>query len=218
MPYIPAGRRRGICLVATLAAVVLAPATANAAVKPPDWIANTLSSAGVDSPACTDPALTQPFLGWNDQNLYVLAPGESDSNFTGEGWLLLNGANITTGTLNDGTSTNVLDLPGGSMAVSPPMCVAANYPTARTMVQNVGKGGGAVTVYVTYAGTDSWSKAENGGNATPKGKAWGLSDNIQLKPKNTPGWQIARFALVPNGGDNSEYQVYNFYVDPYAKR
>jgi hypothetical protein len=101
------------------------------------------------------------------------------------------------------------------MAVSPPMCVAANYPTARTMVRTV-SGGGGVAVFVTYAGTSTWTKAKNGGNAKGKGNAWGISDNVKLSPSNTPGWQVVRFALVPDGGHN-EYQVYNFYVDPYAK-
>src|SRR5207248_11388646 len=111
MPYIPAGRRRGMSFVAILVASVLAPATANAAVKPPDWIANTLSTVAVEPPTCTDPTFVQPFQGFNDQNLYVLAPGESSSNFTGDGWLLLNGANISTAALGDGTTGNVLDLP-----------------------------------------------------------------------------------------------------------
>lgn len=215
MPYIPAGRKRAVSFLATLA-VLAVPAAASAAPAPPDWIANTLSTTGVSTMSCVDPTLTQPFAPFGDQNYYVLAPGESDSNFSGDGWLLLNGANITTATLNDGTTTNVLDLPGGSMAISPPMCVASNYPTARTMVRQV-SGGGGVHVFVTYAGSSSWTKARDGGVANGKANGWSLSDNVKLNPANTAGWQIVRFALVPNNDSHNDYQVYNFYVDPYAK-
>ena len=217
MPYIPAGRRRAASILAVLAAGLVAPAMASAQ-APPDWIASTLQTTAYEPPSCSDPTLLQPFQSFNDQNYYVMAPGESDGNFSGEGWTLLNGANITTATLDDGSTSNVLDLPGGSMAISPPMCVASNYPTARTMVRNV-QGGGGVHVFVTYAGSDSWNKAKDGGSCHGnKGNAWGLSDNVKLNPANTAGWQIVRFALVPDGGPNNDYQVYNFYVDPYAKR
>lgn len=217
MPYIPGGRRRGMSIVVAVAAALLVPAASAMAAPPPDWIASALSTAGVSTVTCSNPTLTQPFAPFGDRNYYTLAPGESDSNFTGDGWMLLNGANITSATLADGSTTgSVLDLPGGSMAISPPMCVASNYPTARTMALNV-HGGGGVHVYVTYAGTSSWTKAKDGGSAHGKGNAWGLSDNLKVSPANTPGWQIVRFALVADGGGNNEYQIYNFYVDPYSK-
>lgn len=217
MPYIRAGRRHGMVVLALLAAGLLVPAAASAspAPPPPEWIANTLSSVDVTGPTCADPQTLQAFQSFNDQAWYTLAPGESDANFTGDGWILLNGANITTATLANGSSGDVLDLPSGSMAISPPMCVAANYPTARTMVQKL-SGGPGVAVFVTYAGTSGWNKARNGGNASAKGNGWGLSDRVNLQPANTPGWQLVRFALVP-AGDRNEYQVYNFYVDPYHK-
>ncbi|HEY1522825.1 MAG TPA: hypothetical protein VGF70_07410 [Solirubrobacteraceae bacterium] len=219
MPYIPAGRRRAVAILAAAVAAMALPAAASAAPNPPpppDWIAATLGTTTYVPPTCTDPTLTQPFQSFGDQNYYVLAPGESPSNFAGDGWTLLAGANITTSTLSDGTTGSVLDLPGGSMAISPPMCVASNYPTARTMVRNV-QGGGGVHVFVTYAGTSTWSKAKDGGSCHGKGNAWGLSDNVKLSPANTDGWQIVRFALVPDNGNN-DHQAYNFYVDPYAKR
>ena len=214
MPYIPAGRKRAFSFLAATAIALVAPAAASA-MAPPDWIAATLSSTSVAPPTCTNPTLGQVFAGFGDQNYYTLAPGESDSNFTGDGWTLLNGANITTAALNNGSTGNVLDLPSGSMAISPPMCIASNYPSARTMVRNV-TGGGGVHVFVTYAGSSSWNRARDGGNCHGKGNAWGLSDHVNLQPANVTGWQIVRFALVPDG-DHNDYQVYNFYVDPYSK-
>src|SRR5436305_14506278 len=102
MPYIPAGRRRRLSALGAVVAALVAPAMASAQ-APPDWIANTLQTTAYAPPSCTDPVLTQRFQGFNDQNMYVLAPGESDSNFTGEGGMLLNGPNITTNTLADGS-------------------------------------------------------------------------------------------------------------------
>lgn len=217
MPYIPAGRRRGVAFLASVIVAALVPGVASAAPTPapPDWIASTLSSTSYVPPTCTDPQLTQAFSSFGDQAYYTLAPGESPSSFSGAGWLLLNGASIKQATLADGTTGNVLDLPSGSMAISPPMCVASNYPTGRTMARNI-TGGGGVHLFVTYAGTSTWSKARDGGSAHGKGNAWGLSDNLNLNPSQTPGWQVVRLALVPDNGSN-EYQVYNFYIDPYAK-
>jgi hypothetical protein len=44
----------------------------------------------------------------------------------------------------------VLDLPSGSKAVSPTICVTTEFPTARTMVRNV-VGAEGVFFYVSYA-------------------------------------------------------------------
>jgi hypothetical protein len=43
----------------------------------------------------------------------------------------------------------VLDLPAGSTAVSPAMCVQSDYPTARTMVRDVAEGQ-PVSLFATY--------------------------------------------------------------------
>lgn len=240
MPYIPGGRRRAVTLVAILISGLLSAASAMA--KPPappkpkpgttttnygdasNAINAYLASTNIPASSCTDPSLSQPFSDWSDSNYYALAPGQSDSNFTGTNWYLMGGANITTTTLNDGSTGSVLDMPSGSLAISPPMCVAYNYPTARTMVRTL-SGTGGVAVYVAYfngtayqvtnggsAGGNSTSNAGGNGN----GNAWGLSGQVNLNPSNTPGWQIARFALYASG--TGEYQLYNFYVDPYAKR
>jgi hypothetical protein len=234
MPYIPAGRKQAVRLVAIMIAGLLcaAPAIAKAPPKPKPGSTTTtstyadasnainayLASTNISASSCTDPSLTQPFVGWADSNYYALAPGQSDSNFTGTNWYLMNGATITTTTLNDGSTGSVLDMPSGSLAISPPMCVAYNYPTARTMVRTL-SGTGGVDVYVAYFNGTSY-QVTNGGSAGATGSstssAWGLSDQINLNPSTTSGWQIARFALYASG--SGEYQLYNFYVDPYAKR
>ena len=160
--------------------------------------------------SCIDPDLTQPFLSAGDSNWYTLAPGESAGSFGGTGWTLSGGASITAGQNGSGS---VLDLPSGSQAISPPMCVASDYPTARTMVRNV-VGGEGVQVSVAYAGTKTASAAQTVGQVHGQRSAWTLSNPVNIHPGNLPGWQLVRFALTP-GGKSSDFQVYDFWVDPH---
>jgi hypothetical protein len=166
---------------------------------------------------CSAPTLTQPFLSWGDQNYYALAPGQDPGSFNGTGWTLTRGASVVTTTLADGSTNTVLDLPSGSRAVSPTMCVDSTYPTARAMVRDVG-GPGGVGFLASYQNTSGWNypqfTAWIGG--TP-GADWTPSNPINLQPSTMPGWQLARFTFVAAGVTGSEFQLYNFYVDPYRK-
>src|SRR5579862_2257724 len=94
-------RRAGIRIA--VAALGAAP-VAGALATPATAAANPSSTA-----SCTDPALSQPFLAWGDDNWYALAPGEARDNFYGGGWTLTGGAHIVTTTLEDGTTGSVLD-------------------------------------------------------------------------------------------------------------
>jgi hypothetical protein len=193
----------GICGVLTTA---VAFASAGPAMATP---INTSGMAWGDTSSCFDPVLTQPFLSAGDRNWYTLAPGESPGSFTGEGWTLSGGASIQAG---QNGAASALDLPSGSQAISPPMCVASDYPTARTMVRNV-VGAEGVQVFVAYAGTKTETVAQGVGQVHGQHTAWTLSNPFNVHPGNLPGWQLVRFTLVP-GGRSSDFQVYNFYVDP----
>jgi hypothetical protein len=168
--------------------------------------------ASVDTSACTDPLLSQPFLSWNDSSWYKLMPGESVDSFGGSGWALSGGATITTTTLADGATGSVLDLPSGSKAVSPTICVTSSYPTARTMVRNV-RGAEGVFFYVSYEGTPTWNTPKNTGQVHGSNTAWTLATPVNLQPYNVSGWQPVRIALIP-GGKTSDFEIYNLYVDP----
>ena len=167
---------------------------------------------------CTAPSLSQPFLAWGDSNWYALAPGETADNFTGGGWTLTGGAKIVTTTLKDGTTGAVLDLPRGSSATSPTICLTSDFPTARTMVRNVsGSNGGSVGFSVSYAGTSSQNDPVQTGTFKTTGSSgvsgdWALSDPANLDPSTTPGWQLMQITLTANG--TKESQVYNLYNDP----
>jgi hypothetical protein len=209
--------KQGLLSLAVVVAVSLAVVPGLAQADPQQMVADALASLSVAGPSCATPTLTQPFASFGDQNYYTPAPGQwvVDPSAT-NGWLLKDGASIQSHTtLDDGTTGRVLDLPGGSFAIGPPMCVDLTYPTARIMVRNL-NGGGGVHAFVSYAGATSWGKPRDGGAVHGKGDAWALSAPIHLQPSHTPGWQLVRFGLVPDG-KNSEFQLYNFYVDPYAK-
>jgi len=179
------------------------------------YAASAASPALADSSTCTSPTLTQPFLSWGDHNYYTPIPGENANVFPGTGWSLTGGAKIVTTTLADGTVSQVLDLPSGSKAVSPTMCVASNYPTARTMIRDL-VGSEGVFFYVSYLNTNTWNTPKNTGQVHGKATAWTLSDPVNVQPSNLAGWQVVRFTLIP-GGSHSDFQVYNFNIDPYSR-
>jgi hypothetical protein len=170
------------------------------------------AQASVNTAQCTAPEYSQPFLYAGDSNLYTPLPGESYDNLAGEGWQLSGGAQIETETLSDGASGQVLDLPSGSKAVSPVICVTSQYPTARGVVRNL-KGSEGVFFYVEYEGTNTWGHPKNTGQIHGENTAWTLVTPVNLQPFNVSGWQPMRITLIP-GGKTSDFEVYNLYVDP----
>lgn len=191
-------------LAGVLACVVASPAPAA------NW--NESGLVWGDTSACTAPQVSQPFIAAKDKNWYALAPGESSDGFDGTGWALSGGSSIQSGVLADGTTGPVLDLPSGSVAISPPMCVSSEYPTARTMVRNA-VGGDGVQMFVGYAGTKTESQPQGSGQVHGNKTGWTTSPAFGIHPGNLPGWQLVRFTLV-GGGHNSDFQIYDFYVDP----
>jgi hypothetical protein len=169
-------------------------------------------AATLDTSMCTNPALTQAFQPFGDQNYYAPMPGETASSFDATGWTLSGGAKIITTTLHNGTTSTVLDLPSGSKAVSPEVCVTSDYPTARGWVRDV-KGSEGVFFYVSYAGTSTWTTPKNTGQIHGSATSWGLVTPVNLQPYNVAGWQPMRITLVP-GGTSSEFQVSDLELDP----
>jgi hypothetical protein len=184
-----------------------AAATAAAQAALPSTAASAATATANNASNCSTPQLSQTFLTWGDQNWYTFAPGESADNFAGNGWTLGNGANITTTTLVDGSTGSVLDLPTGGYAISPPVCVESNYPTARTMISEQS---GIVGVAVTYAGLGNLQPS---GIMTANGGNWAPSNLLQVHPGSQPGWQLVQFVFGYLGGTSA--QLYNFGVDPW---
>jgi hypothetical protein len=165
--------------------------------------------------ACSQPDynFSQPFSTFHDSNWYTLAPGQSVNSFDGTGWTLSGGAKLVTTTLADGSTGTVLDMPAGAMAVSPPMCVSAAYPSARAQVRDL-VGAPSIRLFVQYTNTKSWQKPIAAGTFAGKPQ-WANSQPLDLHPGNLYGWQQETFTLY--GGDKgTDAQVYNFYVDPHS--
>lgn len=196
------GRSRDAGVVGTLALVISCGAASSA----------SASTTAVDTSSCGAPALTQPFLAVRDSNWYTLTPGESSGNFDGSQWTLSGGASIETTTLANGTIGRVLNLPSGSKAVSPTICVNGGYQTARTQVRDVA-GSEGVQFYVSYEGTSTWNSPQNTGQVHSAQNQWSLSTPVNVQPSNRSGWQLVRFTFVA-GGKSSDFQLYDFYVDP----
>ena len=197
-------RRLGICgaLAFLLSGLVAGPAMA-------------ATYTPVDTSACSAPQLAQPFLSLRDSNWYTLVPGQSVNSFQGTGWTLNGGAHIAPSPLSGAGTGSVLDLPSGSSAVSPPMCVSSDYPTARMMVRDV-VGSEGVHISVSYAGTKTAAQPQDVGQVHGTQSAWTASDPFNVHPGNLPGWQLVQFRLTP-GGTRSDFQIYNFWVDPRMK-
>ncbi|MDQ6816833.1 MAG: hypothetical protein M3018_05420, partial [Actinomycetota bacterium] len=113
-----------------LTSLVASPAVANVS------LIHSLINTPTSTSGCSAPQLSQPFLSASDLNWYTLLPGESPDAFVGSGWTLTGGANIVTTQLADGHIGSVLDLPSGSMAISPVVCVQSDYTSARTLMRN----------------------------------------------------------------------------------
>jgi hypothetical protein len=165
---------------------------------------------------CPGQAFYQPFLAFSDSNYYTLADGSEFDEGAG-GWELRNGAEIVDGSRPGGASGDVLDLPSGAYAISPPVCVTLQYPTARAWFQAT-EGSGSVTVGVYYAGAKSRSAT---GQAVDQfsGKAgggWQLSDPFDVRPELTgkeEGVREVRFVYA-NTTRSSDFQLWGLYVDP----
>jgi hypothetical protein len=200
---VPRSVRRALILTtAVLCGVAATSSTAQAATSP----------SGAD---CQAPSLLQPFAAFNDMRAYALAPGGSFDDAVAAGWGLTGGARIVPGT-STRSGGSVLDLPSGSKAVSPVMCVTSDYPVARMWVRNV-VGAEGVFFYVSYVGTKTWDTPKNTGQVHGKSTSWTLSDPVNVQPNGTSGWQKVRFTLIP-GGKTSDFQVDDFYVDPRLSR
>lgn len=169
------------------------------------------ASASDATSSCPEPSVSQPFLALGDSSWYTLAPGESADNFDGTGWILTGGASIVSTTLAHGTTGSVLDLPPGSSATSPSMCVSTGYPLARMFAQTLGsRPTNAVKFYVSSAG----SKVLGPGMPVLGTPTWSLTPPVNVAPGNSAAEQVD-FTFVSNA--NTDVQIYDLNVDPRMK-
>ncbi len=197
-------------LVAFLLSISAAPALARGAAKAPA----EKETATAVSARCEGQTFSQPFAALGDSNYYTLAPG-GEFNSSSEGWELSGGAQIVKTARPDGTSGGALNMPSGSKAVSPSICVTLQYPTARVWVRNV-EGDGSVDVAVAYAGTKTETNAKDVGHVQGQQTTWTLSNPFNVQPQiagKTEETRQVRFVFTA-GGKRSDFQIYGLYIDP----
>ena len=169
-----------------------------------------IADAAAASQSCASNALTEPFSALGDTNEYALIPGESADSFNGTGWTLSGGAKVLTTKLSDGTTGDVLQIPSGGAAVSPPMCVTSSYSSLRTMLRNVT---GSASLNIAVAFTSNNRTATSTDSIALSGTAWNVSPVMAIGPLSGNAAQQAVFSMSV-GGKASEEQVYDLYVDP----
>jgi hypothetical protein len=163
---------------------------------------------------CPGQIFSQPFEALGDTNYYTLVPG-GEFNSAAEGWMLFNGARITGTTRPDGTSGGVLDLPSGAAAVSPPVCVTLQYPSARVWVRSV-HGSDGVAVGVSYAGTRFTVINPAIVGQVHGQQSWTPSTPLSTQPQlagAAEGVREVRFVFYATGW-KSDTQLSDLYVDP----
>jgi hypothetical protein len=159
--------------------------------------------------SCASAPSSQPFTAFKDKNFYTQAPGGDFESATG-GWDLSGGA-----TLVSTDRGGVLDLPSKAQATSPVMCITSDYPTARMWVRNLA-GAEGVFFYVSYYRNGTWTAPKNTGQFHGDKSNWTLANPLNVQPDSAPGWQQVRFTFVA-GGNTSNFEVDDFWVDPRAR-
>ncbi len=172
------------------------------------------STAPAATTSCEGQTFSQPFAGQGDSNYYTLVQG-GEFNSPSEGWELLNGAAIVQSSRPSKALGGVLGLRSGSLAISPPVCVTLQYPTARVWVRDV-KGGGVVLVSVVYLSARTATLPQSVGELHGSQGVWTLSNPINVQPQiagSTESAREARFVFM-GAGRASEYQLSGLWVDP----
>jgi hypothetical protein len=173
--------------------------------------------------ACSYTGATQVFKPWSDPHNYVLAPdGGFESNASG--WSLAGGARVVPGNethyLRAETDRNSLALPPGSSASSPPICVALDTPFLRSMVRNTGDPRSRLRAEVTYKllGLVQTKVV----TVMSSGSAWAPSAYISptlglstIVGTILPASITVTFRPLDSTGN---WQIDDFYVDPYSRR
>ena len=180
-------------------------------------LAGNLLTEAVNTAPCPGQTFSQPFAALGDYHYYTLVPG-SEFNTPPEGWELLGGAHIVTTTRPDGSTGGVLDLPSGSVAVSAPVCVTLQYPSARVTTRTL-EGHAGVTVSVTYPETKSETKPKQVATLASTKAGWEASEPFSVLPQLTGKVEETREVrfVFAAGGSSTDTQLYGLYVDPWMR-
>jgi len=179
---------------------------------------DSLSSTAVKSvlAVCPNQTFSQPFIELGDANYYMQVSGP-------QGWELRGGAQVVQTTLPNGSSGAAVDLPSGSVAITPPVCVTLQYPTARVYTGAV-EGQESVAVAVAYPNSSTQRRVavistEASGESSAEAPTWKLSEAFEIRPElggTTEGTRKVRFIFKGQSG-SGDAQVYGLNVDPWMR-
>jgi hypothetical protein len=190
----------GACTTLAAAAALATPAHAG-----------VLTKSATD---CGDPELTQPFKRWLDNSNYKLVGAGTFENGT-DGWTVTGGARVVTGNATQTAGTKSLQLPAGSSATTPPVCVGLNEPTIRYF----GKASGLLSILTVSVQVQLqigiWVTLPIG---VDLGTTWQPSLPhlvvANLLPLLPPDMTAVRFTFKPLLG---AFQLDDVYVDPRSR-
>jgi hypothetical protein len=172
--------------------------------------------------SCSYPSNGQTFRQWGDLSTYVPAPGGTFEDGAA-GWSL-SGAGVVDGNesffLNDSADSKSLSIADDGSATSPLACVDRTYPTFRFMIRNTGSRLAVLKVDAIYHDVlDTKLKLKTVGFATA-GKSWQPSF-VQLlvlgQLAQAGDESYVQFRFTPVGA-NSEFQIDDVFIDPFARR
>jgi hypothetical protein len=199
------------------AAVAALAATAASAFVAAPANAGVLTASATD---CDAPVITQPFAQWGDDAYYKPV---GDGGFEGgaAGWTLTGGAKVVSGNesydVSGAGDSHSLQLPAGSSATSPTVCVGLSEPTLRffarknsgllsTMAVSIKVETSLGLVVTVPIGVDL------GGNWHPTLPMLMVGNLLPLLPGDkTP----VRFQFTPLLGGS--WQMDDVYVDPWRR-
>jgi hypothetical protein len=155
--------------------------------------------------------LVNPFTSFGDTRDYVLAPLGNFEDASLDGWSFEGGA----GPIADENGNRALELPAGSAATSPAMCVDLDYPTVRFFVRNLLGDDADLKVQVMYVDHEKAYQPHDVGKLKAK-VGYGLTKDIKIDPQRggkEAGWRRVAFRFVAHK-DKGDFHVDNLYVDP----
>jgi hypothetical protein len=172
-----------------------------------------------NAPACDSQVLGQPFLPWADVASYTLNPGGSFENGAA-GWSL-SGATPVSGNepfqVTGAGDGNSLSLPGGSSAVSAPICVGIEHPDIRFFA-NASSATARLSVEVLFEDAAGNVLSAPIGSVTGS-NGWAptapfpiVANLLPLLPGNHTA---VAFRFHSCGGS---FRIDDLYVDPYQRR
>lgn len=218
MPYVITGARRGgRVLAATLAVALISAAPAMAGDI-------SLKNAASNPDGCVvEHALSSPFTTWSDFGSYALAPGGNFETGAAD-WTLTKGAAVESGNqpyqIVSTPDGNSLDLPAGSVATSPPMCIDSTFPHFRFFARDLSTGESGLNVKVMYLDNKGKLKGTTSGEVRSNDNDWALTDALSIGVTFNPalynGAAPVRFRF--SAGKDTSWKIDDLYVDPYARR